>query len=78
LLHEKPLFVLCWSQYVMGLVACLHGFESPGRLVGEETTGWLRSNRFYALWCHSIKHLTEIRWAEDGFPAAEKGDAAYR
>lgn len=31
-------------------IARLLGFESPGRLVGEETAGWLRSNRFYSLW----------------------------
>jgi len=73
-----PLFVLCWSRYVVDLVVRLHGFDSPGRLVGEETTGWLRSNRFYALWCHSIKHLNELRWAGDEFQAAEKSDASYR
>ena len=55
-----PLFVLCWSRYVASLVTRLHDVDVSGRLVENETVEWLRSNRYYALWRHTIKHVKEL------------------
>ena len=60
--HEllTPLFVLCWSRYVAKLVARLNSGSS--RLPEKETVAWLRANRFYALWHHTIDHRRELNW----------------
>jgi hypothetical protein len=55
-----PLFVLCWSRYVASLVTRLHDVQVLGKLVENETVEWLRSNRYYALWRHTIKHIKEL------------------
>jgi aminoglycoside phosphotransferase len=55
-----PLFVLCWCRYVAGLVMRLHDFDVSKRLLENEAAGWLRSNRYYALWRHTIKHVEEL------------------
>ncbi|CAN5421018.1 hypothetical protein BH10CHL1_BH10CHL1_45260 [soil metagenome] len=55
----KPLFVLCWSRYVMRLVTRLHD-EDAHQLLGGETLSWLRSNRYYALWQHTVEHINEL------------------
>ena len=59
----KPLFVLCWSRYVTSLVARLHDQDGSGGKLSRETADWLRKNRYYALWQHSLQHLDEIAFA---------------
>ncbi|MCX6044535.1 MAG: aminoglycoside phosphotransferase family protein [Chloroflexi bacterium] len=56
----NPLFVLCWSRYVMRLVTRLHDVEDAQQGLGDETLGWLRSNRYYALWQHTVEHINEL------------------
>ncbi len=56
----KPFFVLCWSRYVMRLVTRLHDVEASQARLGDETLGWLRSNRYYALWQHTVEHINEL------------------
>lgn len=55
-----PLFVLCWSRYVASLVKRLHDFDISDRLLENQTARWLRCNRYYALWRHTIKHVKEL------------------
>ena len=56
-----PLFVLCWARYMAGLLTRL-GETDRVEGVGADTTAWLRSNRYYALWRHALAHLDELRW----------------
>jgi aminoglycoside phosphotransferase (APT) family kinase protein len=57
----KPLFVLCWSQYVIGLLARLSDFENvPTGIPERETASWLRGNRYFALWRHAVQHLSDV------------------
>ena len=58
-----PLFVLCWARYVAGLVLRL-GDEGDSRWgrPGPETAAWLRANRYFALWKHSLDHIAELDW----------------
>lgn len=53
----KPLFVLCWTRYVGGLLKRVNG---PAQQTTAETAVWLRSNRYYKLWRHTLEHVTEI------------------
>ena len=56
------LFVLTWARYVHGLMKRLHdpdGLE-PLKKFDEEAASWLRSNRYYDLWRHTIEHVQEL------------------
>jgi hypothetical protein len=55
----KPLFILCWSRYVTNIVMRLHDLSSRAGLE-EETATWLRTNRYYALWRHTVQHVQEL------------------
>lgn len=56
----EPLFILCWSRYVHGLLARLNGGSAT--LLNRETVEWLRTNRFYLLWQHAVAHRKELNW----------------
>lgn len=56
----KPLFVLCWSRYLVNLVTRLHDFETANQSVENDTLAWLRSNRYYAVWRHTVEHINEL------------------
>jgi aminoglycoside phosphotransferase len=58
----RRLFVLCWSRYVTNLVMRLHDLHGTGEKLGQETAAWLRMNRYYALWRHTIEHVHELHW----------------
>ena len=58
-----PLFVLCWGRYVAGLISRLHDLGDAAGTVESETTEWLRSNRYYALWYHAIQHVDKLNLA---------------
>lgn len=47
------LFVACWARYATGLL------ERTGA-TDDRTLGWLRENRFYALWQHAVEHVHEL------------------
>lgn len=51
------LFVLCWSRYLSNLAALLCG---PGAVLEEETANWLRQNRYFSLWRHTLKHVGNL------------------
>jgi aminoglycoside phosphotransferase (APT) family kinase protein len=52
-----PLFVLCWSRYVIGLAMRLHEGEASGEKLNPATAQWLRNNRCYVLWRHAVAQL---------------------
>jgi aminoglycoside phosphotransferase (APT) family kinase protein len=58
----KPLFIVCWSRYVTNIVLRLHDFGAREGLE-EETAVWLRTNRYYTLWRHTVQHVQELHWA---------------
>jgi len=60
----KPLFVLCWSRYVVGLGARLKEHDDPSAPLSEHDANWLRSNRYYALWKYAVDHINEIGFGE--------------
>jgi aminoglycoside phosphotransferase (APT) family kinase protein len=55
----KPLFIACWSQYVTNIVMRLHDLSAWEGLE-EETVTWLRTNRYYTLWRHTVQHVQEF------------------
>ena len=57
------LFVACWSRYVAGLVARLHDFDKSVGLLDSVTARWLRQNRYFSLWRHSIENLADLNIA---------------
>ncbi len=56
----KPLFVLCWSRYVVSLVRRLKSLDRSDDKLSNESANWLRSNRYYVLWDFAIKHIGEL------------------
>jgi aminoglycoside phosphotransferase len=58
----QPLFILCWSRYVNGLLSRLSG--SSLNSIDQETAEWLRENRFYLLWEHAVTYRKELQWMQ--------------
>ena len=56
----KPLFVLCWTRYVAGLIQRLQSAQPDQAELTHDTLHWLRTNRYYALWNHTLTHLEEL------------------
>lgn len=54
----NPLFVLCFTRYLSGLVARLKG---PAGNLDRETLASLRTDRAYILWRETIEHADELR-----------------
>jgi len=59
-----PLFVLCWARYIAGLLLRLGDADRPRGQFGPETADWLRANRYYALWRHTLAHIHELDWRD--------------
>ena len=59
--HElmKPLFVACWSRYLARLV---HRLTDSGTELdrASQTAVWLRQNRFFTLWRHTVRHAAYL------------------
>jgi len=55
-----PLFAACWARYTARLVVRIAGAR-PGQL-SEEGAAWVRQNRYYALWRHTIAHVDDLAW----------------
>lgn len=53
----KPLFVLCWIRY---LIQLLQRLEAPEQTITQATADWLRTNRYYALWRHTVTHADKL------------------
>ncbi len=57
-----PLFVLCWTRYLIGLIARLHDHRETRVTLDHDTLKWLRGNRYYALWRYALAHQRELCW----------------
>jgi aminoglycoside phosphotransferase len=57
-----PLFILCWSRYVTTLAGRLHDLD--GGILDSDTSAWLRSNRYYALWNYAVTHYNDLNLYE--------------
>lgn len=60
--HLTPLFVLCWARYMSKLLLRLSADDPAPQRIETETVAWLRENRYYALWRHTLDHLDELGW----------------
>ena len=58
------LFVLSWARYMANLLLRLDGGETgvEPKPLASETADWLRGNRYYRLWQHTVMHLDELNW----------------
>jgi aminoglycoside phosphotransferase (APT) family kinase protein len=56
----SQLFVLSWARYVTNLVTRLHDTSMSNEPIGNRTIEWLRSNRYYAIWCHTLKQAHRL------------------
>jgi thiamine kinase-like enzyme len=54
-----PLFVACWARYTAGLTVRAGG---DGSGLDEESIGWVRENRYYRLWIHTLENLGRLAW----------------
>jgi hypothetical protein len=52
-----PLFLLCWVRYLAGL---LRRLDDSGTPFGDETTAWLRQNRYYEAWTYSVENFDQL------------------
>ena len=59
----NPLFVLCWSRYVSSILMRLNDPNPRSTILKDPTAAWLRSNRYYALWRYTVKHVKELNLA---------------
>ncbi len=57
-----PLFVACWARRVTGLLDRLSETEPAAEPLSADTAAWIRANRYYALWQHTLAHLDELKW----------------
>jgi hypothetical protein len=55
-----PLFVLCWTRYLIGLATRLRDQSETRAGLDHATLQWLRNNRYYALWRHALAHRQEF------------------
>lgn len=53
-----PLFVACWARYTAHLA--LRIAPTPSRRLGDDALAWIRKNRHYALWAHTVTHIDEL------------------
>jgi aminoglycoside phosphotransferase len=56
----EPLFLICWCRYVANLVNRLKVLSPIPDGLEDSAIAWLRSNRYFVLWKHSIEHLNKL------------------
>lgn len=56
----KPLFVLYWCRYLATLLSRVKLANAAAGGTAGETLAWLRSNRYYALWRHTLAHAEDL------------------
>jgi aminoglycoside phosphotransferase (APT) family kinase protein len=54
-----PLFAACWARYTARLVLRI---AAGGSRLTDEVLDWVRQNRYYALWRHTVAHGDELVW----------------
>lgn len=57
------LFVFCWARYMSNLLVRLDESGDVRDPVEPGTAEWLRSNRYYALWRYTLRHIGELNLA---------------
>ncbi len=55
-----PLFLACWARYTAGLAVRIADDRSR---LDEEGAAWVRRNRYYRLWSHTLENLGDLAWA---------------
>lgn len=55
-----PLFLACWARYTAGLAVRVADDRS---CLNEEGAAWVRQNRYYRLWSHTLENLGDLAWA---------------
>jgi aminoglycoside phosphotransferase len=55
-----PLFLACWARYTAGLAVRIADDRSGP---SEEGAAWVRHNRYYRLWSHTLENLGDLAWA---------------
>jgi hypothetical protein len=55
-----PLFVLGWARTLARFVDRLDGSAGPFARASSE---WLRQNRYYRVWRHSLAHVDGLQWS---------------
>ena len=66
-----PLLVACWARRVTGLLDRLGDADRAGKTLAPDTAAWLRANRYYLLWQHTLTHRHELNWTN--LPEADSG-----
>ena len=56
----RALFLLCWGRYVANLVVRLQNSLNSNVNLAAESITWLRENRYYLLWKHSLEHISGL------------------
>jgi aminoglycoside phosphotransferase (APT) family kinase protein len=62
----RPLLLLSLARYVARTVERLGGERALAGGSAQELHGWIRRNRFHALWEHAIDHWRELALPEEG------------
>jgi aminoglycoside phosphotransferase (APT) family kinase protein len=55
-----PLFLACWARYTAGLAVRIADDRSR---LDEDGAAWVRDNRYYRLWSHTLENLEDLAWA---------------
>jgi aminoglycoside phosphotransferase len=54
-------FVLCWLQYVAGLISRLADSDTTGGKLDGKTAAWLRQNRYFLLWQEAVQNIEKFQ-----------------
>ena len=55
-----PLFVACWARYTARLAVRIGADRSS---MGGESAAWVRQNRYYQLWSHTLDNVRDLVWS---------------
>ena len=54
------LFALCWARYLATLIQRLHETDAETAHDVKALRDWLRTNRYYASWSHTLNHWEQL------------------
>jgi aminoglycoside phosphotransferase len=55
-----PLFVACWARYTARLAVRIGADHTS---MNGESADWVRKNRYYQLWSHTVENQRELVWS---------------